>query len=108
VKAPECRRSAPQHILGQYAIIFFHPILEVERALIAVQVNRAVFQEDYEASQYARFETICECIIGLRPGPGITQYLVNKPKVTVLQDIEARFGVGMKILLVEKLATPSN
>jgi len=68
-------------------MIVFQSLPEVERALIPVQVNRAVFQEDYEASQGARFEAIRECIIGLRPRPGIAQYLVYKSEVAVLQDI---------------------
>jgi hypothetical protein len=89
-------------------MILFDSILEVARVLIPVQKNRAVFQEDYEPSQYPRFEAIRKCVIGLRPRPGIAQYLVYKSEVTVLQDIKAGFGIGMKILLVEELATPSN
>jgi hypothetical protein len=46
--------------------------------------------------------------MGLRPRPGIAQYLVYKSEVAVLQDIEACFGVGHKILLVEELAAPSD
>src|SRR5580704_10685266 len=89
-------------------MIVIQSFLEVVRVLIAVQVNRAVFQEDHEAPQCARFEAIRVRVIGLRPRPGIAQYLVNKSEVAVLQDIKACFGVSMKILLVEELAAPSN